>query len=282
MKFTGKNDQYFELETLNGDNADLIYESRVTQLSLIWFKSDGNELILDGRTFNFGKDDILCLTDFHKIEIKNLNEAKILRWNKPFYCIVTNDSEVGCRGILFYGATEIPVVKPNEADLDVFSTVWHMLELEMASKDDLQEEMLQMMLKRIIILCTRMYKEQSELKNLDKEKTDLVRDYHFLVEQNFKKLSAVAEFADLMNKSPKTLSNAFKKLGRKSPLQFIKDRKMLEARRLLTYTDKSISEVGYDIGFPDVQSFSRFFKKGAGDSPQNFRKNPISGKIANS
>ncbi len=62
-------------------------------------------------------------------------------------------------------------------------------------------------------------------------------------------------------KSPKTLSNVFKKMEAKSPLQFINDRLMLEARRLLRYADMSISEVGYEIGFADVQAFSRFLKK---------------------
>jgi AraC-like DNA-binding protein len=52
----------------------------------------------------------------------------------------------------------------------------------------------------------------------------------------------------MLNKSPKTLSNLFKKYNEKSPLQIIQDRTILEARRLLRYSDKSIKEIAYEIG----------------------------------
>ena len=146
-----------------------------------------------------------------------------------------------------------------------------MLEREMASNDSLQEEMLQMMLKRLLIIYTRIYKSQVNLSQVENESTDVIREYYFLVEQHFKEKFSVAEYSDLMNKSPKTLSNIFKKLGSKSPLQYIKDRRMLEAKRLLSYTDIPVSEIGYQLGFSDIQSFSRFFKREEGVSPKDFR-----------
>jgi AraC-like DNA-binding protein len=76
----------------------------------------------------------------------------------------------------------------------------------------------------------------------------------------------------MLNKSPKTLSNLFKKYNEKSPLQIIQDRTILEARRLLRYSDKSIKEIAYEIGYEDIQSFSRFFKKIEGVSPSDFKK----------
>jgi AraC-like DNA-binding protein len=50
---------------------------------------------------------------------------------------------------------------------------------------------------------------------------------------------------------------------------------MLEARRLLTYTEKSISEIGFELGFSDIQAFSRFFSKQEGSSPQKFRNREV-------
>jgi hypothetical protein len=62
-----------------------------------------------------------------------------------------------------------------------------------------------MMLKRLLILCTRVYKEQTELTTFDK-KLDIVREYNYLVESNFKTKHQVADYAEMLNKSPKTLS----------------------------------------------------------------------------
>ena len=106
---------------------------------------------------------------------------------------------------------------------------------------------------------------------IPKIESDIVRQFNYLVEKHFKEKHTVSEYADLLNKSPKTLSNLFGKFHDKSPLKLIQDRIMLEARRLLRYTEKPVSEIGYDLGFNDIQSFSRFFKKNEGNSPSDFR-----------
>ena len=119
--------------------------------------------------------------------------------------------------------------------------------------------------------CTRIYKAQEQIEVIPKLEVDIVREFNFLVEQHFKEKHSVSEYADMLNKSPKTLSNLFGKFHTKSPLKMIQDRIMLEARRMLRYTEKPVSEIGYDLGFNDIQSFSRFFKKNEGHSPSEFR-----------
>ena len=145
-----------------------------------------------------------------------------------------------------------------------------MFTIEMQSKDNLQMEMLRMMLKRYLILCTRIYKEQEQFP-VDSQQSDLIREFNFLVEGHFRTKHTVAEYADLLNKSPKTLSNIFSKSGFKTPLQYIHERKMLEARRLLQHSERSIKEITFEVGFEDLQTFSRFFKKHEGVSPSEFR-----------
>jgi len=99
---------------------------------------------------------------------------------------------------------------------------------------------------------------------------DLIREYNYLVEKHFKEKHNVAEYAELLHRSPKTLSNHFRKFAKKSPLDYIKSRRMLEARRLLLQGDMSIKEVAYELQFEDIQSFSRFFKREEGLSPGAF------------
>ena len=272
MKFRGVNEQYFETQLIGFSDKHSIENLQSSELILLWFDEDGNELIIDNVKYTFNKNEIVCLTEFHRVEVKTLSKAKMIKWNKYFYCIINHDSEVGCKGLLFYGAVALPVIHPNTEDIETLSTVWRMLEQEMNSSDSLQEEMLQMMLKRILILCTRIYKEQIDLEKLDNSNVDIIKEYNFLVETHFREKHTVNEYAEMLHKSPKTLSNLFKKLQSKSPIQFIKDRKMLEARRLLVYTERTISEIGYELGFSEIQSFSRFFKKEEGLSPIQFKK----------
>ena len=104
-----------------------------------------------------------------------------------------------------------------------------------------------------------------------------MREFNFLVEQHFNTKHTVAEYAELLFKSPKTIYNIFSKIGSKTPLSYIQDRKMLEAKRLLYYTDIQIQEIAYKIGYNDIQAFSRFFKKQEGISPSKYRKKTLLG-----
>lgn len=275
MKFEGKNEEYLEIIEINSDNCHVLNESRKSELSLLWFTSDNNDLNIDTVGYSFNTNDIISLTEFHKIDARKIVTARLFRWNRDFYCIVDHDSEVSCKGILYYGASKVPVIKPSVRDIEILDTVLKMFLIEIASKDNLQLEMLQMMLKRFLILCTRIYKLQEESLDHTPSNVDIIREFNFLVEEHFRKKHSVKQYADLLHKSPKTLSNLFKKNGDTSPLQYIQNRIMLEARRLLTYTDHSVSEIGYDLGFSDVQVFSRFFKKQEGVSPQAFREKEI-------
>lgn len=270
MKYTGENNAYFEAGALCNEHCELITSSQPSELMLLWFQSDNNTLIIDDEPRTFNKNEVVCLTEFHQVELGHLTDVKMIKWNKFFYCVINHDSEVGCKGILFYGAVELPVIRLSEEDAKSIALSWQLLEEELSAEQSLQEEMLQMTLKRLLILCTRIYKTQLDIARVDALSMDIIREYYFLVEQHFKEKHSVAEYADLLSKSPKTLSNVFKKLGTKSPQQFIKERRMLEARRLLASTSMTVSEVGYSLGFSDVQSFSRFFKREEGVSPNKF------------
>lgn len=271
MLYTGQINEFLRLDDVNTLNCFLLKEKISEGLSIIWTLED---LIIkvDGEEKKFQANEILFLTEFHTIEILKIESVRLVRFNRAFYCISEHDNEVGCKGILFFGASQLPKIAIPENELEKFETLWKMFSIEMDSIDDLKNEMLQMMLKRLLILCTRIYKEQTELTSFDRNQLDIVRKYNYLVEKHFKTKHQVVDYANLLNKSPKTLSNLFKKYGNKSPLQIIQDRKILEARRLLQYSDKSIKEIAYEIGYEDIQTFSRFFKKIEGISPSHFKK----------
>ena len=88
---------------------------------------------------------------------------------------------------------------------------------------------------------------------------------------HFRNKHSVADYAVLLQKSPKTLSNVFSKYNAKTPLKVISERICLEAQRLLFFSNKSISEIGFELGFTDVSHFSKFFKKHYQKTPAAFR-----------
>lgn len=271
MDFLGKHDEYLALINIDSSAIDEAKKVPPSGLQLIWFGKGNHQFMIDSVKYTFQENDIVFLTEFHKVEVLALGDAKVLRFNRAFFCILDHDSEVGCKGLLFFGASQVPVISLSEIDTNRFELLWNAFIAEIQTEDVLQLEMLQMMLKRVMILCTRLYKEQTDLSKIDSPSSDLVREFNFLVEKHFREKHSVTEYAELLFKSPKTLSNLFAKLSDKTPLQFIQERILLEAKRLLAYTDKPVKEIAYELGYDDVQSFSRFFRSQQGQSPTEFR-----------
>lgn len=279
MIYKGQNNEYIELIDIHSNQTTYLGSEILPPLVFVWVKGRAT-IIYEGVIQEISKNSILCFTAFHKIQFVELEAVRAIKFNREFYCVLDHDNEVSCKGLLFYGSNQLPHFQIPEEEIEKFEILWKMFEIEMVSKDDLQLEMLQMMLKRFIILCTRLYKSQTNLSTLEKKEVDIVRAFNFMVEHYFTTKHTVKEYADLLNKSPKTLANIFSQFSDKSPLQIIHERKLVEAKRLLRYTDKPIKEIAYELGFEDIQTFSRFFKKAENKSPSEF-KNMHLGSIAN-
>ncbi|MEM8565569.1 MAG: helix-turn-helix transcriptional regulator, partial [Bacteroidota bacterium] len=128
-----------------------------------------------------------------------------------------------------------------------------------------------MLLKRLIIKTTRLAKSQLITKELNDTQIDVIRKFNVLVDIHYKSKRHVSDYAELLFKSPKTLSNLFAKYGQRTPLQIIHERLVVEAKRLLLYTDKTAKEIAYELGFDEVASFHKMFKKVVSQSPQQFK-----------
>ena len=150
-------------------------------------------------------------------------------------------------------------------------TITEALENEFTVTDSLQEEMLRILLKRFIIQCTRIARNRMNITREKESGFEIVRQYYNLVDEHFRTKKQVQDYADMLHKSPKTLSNIFSTCKLPSPLRVIHERVEAEAKRLLLYSNKSAKEIADILGFEDQASFSRFFKNITGQSAVQFR-----------
>lgn len=269
-----KNDakEILSLIELSETNRDIVFDVHETDMTFIWNVEESLNITVDKVPYQLSKNQIIFLTEFHKVDGINLEKARMLRFNQPFYCIVNHDNEVGSKGLLFFGATTLPIVSINESDLNDFEMTWQIFCSEMRQQELLQKDMLQAILKRMLILCVRSLKKSTQLNKLDKSQADIIREFNYLVEGHYTQHHDVAFYAAKLNKSPKTLSNLFSLVSERKPLTIIHDRIMLHARRQIVYTKLSIKEIAYGLGFEDIQTFSRFFKNRQGISPVQYRE----------
>ncbi len=240
--------------------------------TFIWANSETVSMVIDGIPFTLKPHSIVALTPIQYLQYLDGGDVIVYQFNREFYCIKDHDQEVSCAGILFFGNTNIPLIHLDTKEQHKYKILHEVFIDELETKDNIQAEMLRMLMARFIIKSTRLLKAKEGINETAKStKVDLLRGFNFLVEQHFKTEHSVAFYAEKLYKSPKTLSNNFAKLNR-SPLQIIHDRIILEAKRLLIYTDKTAKEIAFEIGFEDASHLSRLFKKQTGFSPSEFKK----------
>jgi AraC family transcriptional activator of pobA len=240
--------------------------------SIYWIKEGKGTYNIDFEKYSFDDNVLFFLSPgqvftVDKEEVKNAYKLSFVR---DFYCIQIHDKEVACNGILFNNIYETPFVKPCKNDTKKLSFILESLIEEFQQNETAQYDMLQSYLKQFIICAVRVKKENHILK--EDTETRLFKDFSLLVEQNFKTLHTVTDYAKRLGISPKSITKHFQKMGTKTPLELIKNRILLEAKRQLIYTDKSVKEIAFELGFNDPAYFTRFFSKAILKSPLQFKK----------
>lgn len=101
----------------------------------------------------------------------------------------------------------------------------------------------------------------------------LYERFNDLILNECPRINKVKDFAKLLNTTPQNLNAACRRQINGSAKDIILNQLILESKRYLLHTEKSLNEIAYNLQFNDTSYFIKFFKKKVGMSPQQFRKN---------
>ncbi|MDN5203658.1 helix-turn-helix domain-containing protein [Fulvivirgaceae bacterium BMA10] len=246
----------------------------VTHYTIIWIRACKYCVLdIDFEEVHIKRDAIVFLSPYQRLNIKKgfPDSGVSICFNHSF-CTELHREEAPCNGLLFNGTLPSVIHNPDnklEPELDLLIKI---MEREFKKKDEMQEEMLRILLKQMVIHCTRSAKNVWKQKySLNNTSLNTVRQFSALVEQHFREKRKVSDYATLLNKSAKTISNLFHTQSSKSPKAVIRDRIILESKRLLIHSNKSVKEIAHELGFENPADFSRYFTNATGLSPQYFR-----------
>jgi AraC family transcriptional activator of pobA len=123
----------------------------------------------------------------------------------------------------------------------------------------------------LLVALLRMRTLDTLDEHLGKAQASEFRRFREFVERGFREQHSVAHIAAWLGITPHRLHSIAVRAVGKGPLAIQHDRIMLECKRELMYTDKSIAEIAFDCGFKDPAHFSRFFSQRARCSPRAYR-----------
>jgi AraC family transcriptional activator of pobA len=116
---------------------------------------------------------------------------------------------------------------------------------------------------------------RSEAREPGDADVQLQRRFARLLESDFARHHEAAHYADALAVPPAALSRALSEVTGRTTKELVTDRVMLEAARLLRFTDLTVGEVAHRAGFADPLYFSRAFKRHTGDAPTDYRKRGV-------
>jgi AraC family transcriptional activator of pobA len=124
----------------------------------------------------------------------------------------------------------------------------------------------------LLLWTERWYDAQrTERRAADDADVELFRRFSALLERDFRSHHDAAHYADALAVPPAALARALNEVTGRSTKELVTDRVMLEAARLLRFTDATVGEVAHAAGFTDPLYFSRAFKRHAGSAPMAYR-----------
>ena len=264
-----------------GDMGD-IYEKvdgqadkphRHNYYTVLFIEEAEGKHIVDYKSYAFSRKEVHFVSpgQVHQVALTKKPIGKVFTFSKEFL-VYNNIAESYISNFnLFKSFSESPPIKLDDSTFNRLCSIVDNMEEYLDLKIDFYTDALGALLSLFLINCSNSSKvDRSQIDNVNPN-ICLVRDFKKLVDSNFDKWHKVKDYASELKVSPKQLSTIIKSITGKVAKEFIQDRLILEAKRLLLHTDLSIKEIAYQIGFDEPLHFSGFFKKKEDISPSIFR-----------
>ena len=238
---------------------------------LIWVREGEGEHLIDGESVPVVPDSVTVIgrSRVHQFKrVRNLRGA-VLRFQDV--AIDGGAGRVGGRWLLACkSARTIPV---PDSECDRVAALVHALAAEAARDPDAYTADAQRHLVSTLLLWLERWYDAAQVAEPEGEEADvrLHRRFVELLERDYAAHHDASHYADALAVPPAALSRALASVTGQATKELVTDRVMLEAGRLLRFTDLTIGEIAFQVGFHDPLYFSRAFKRANGSSPQAYR-----------
>lgn len=244
--------------------------------SLIWIKEGKGKLLADFSEYKFSNDNLLAFSPYQPFMLTPENRLSgiAIQFHPDFFCIHKHQQEVACNGILFNNIYQPPIITIDEKSKATLQMLIEQMKSEMQNVALAQNEVLISYLKIFLITTSRLKADQQiEAKNAtyNLQEPFILQSLKDAIEKNYKEKHTASDYAAILHITAKALAKIAKTYLNKTLTFLISERIIIEAKRELYLTNKSVKQIAYELGYDDAYYFSRFFKTNTEVSPQIYR-----------
>ncbi len=261
---------HFAVDAIEMDTACIVNENKIAEYYRIyWIENGSGTYQIDFKPFSIEKAGLFFLSPGQvlQVEAEKVKSAYQISFDQEFYCVETHGKAIACNGVLFNNVHRATMIPLDEADAPVFRNWIEQMIQELENPGPGHQELIETYLRMVLIAALR---KLEPIQKVSSTNNKLTADFIASVDKFFRKKHAVSEYASMLGVSPKSLSKRLQAEGYTKPINVIRDRIILQAKRDLRYSEKSIKSIAHDLGFEDPAYFSRYFKKATSQSPKQY------------
>ena len=165
-----------------------------------------------------------------------------------------------------------PIIQLNDTELIPAAGLLNEVVEEHAQAQPFSRDLLRLKLLSLFILVGRTAGTAATGTDAAHPRLLVLHNFRKLVNQYYSQYKLPKDYAAMLYVTPNHLNAVCQDLLGKSAGEVIRERILLEAKRLLVNADTGIADIGYRLGFTDNSYFTKFFKKYAGTTPEAFRR----------
>jgi AraC-like DNA-binding protein len=244
---------------------------------LVFFTKGQGKHQIDFDTFNVSPNLIYFMVpgQVHSWNFTSEPDGYIINFSASYFSSLLLQPDYLSKFSFFSGNAQQQVLhldeKASSKAIDIFEAILKEGENQQLWNDDLVKTLL-------LTLFIQIDRTADAAKHLPKNNYNdtILRNFQQLIEQNYAKLKLPKQYAALLYITPNHLNALCNEFLGISAGKLIRNRIILEAKRLLVNLDLRVAEVAFKLNFEDQSYFVKFFKKYEGLTPDKFRKQYIS------
>ncbi|KAA5536328.1 helix-turn-helix transcriptional regulator [Taibaiella lutea] len=258
------------------NNSYFDHIQRNNYFTLIIINSGEGVATVDLSEYSFQENTLFAFYPYQPFMLQSKGPliGVAIMFHHDFFCIYRHHKEIAANGILFNNIYQRPFIYLEEDSRKTLLNFVNEIVGELKTEGLRRDEVIVSYLKIFLVLATRIKLEQQTVQLAGDpagKQLLVIQNLRNAIEENFRTMHSASDYAGMLHLTPNSLARITKTHFNKTLSDLIADRIIIEAKRELYLTEKTIKEIAYELGYDDEYYFSRFFKSKTDISPQAYR-----------